>query len=153
MQSSFIIKSEGLWYVIPIEYRAQPSRMTPILDEFWARQDAADVIVNTCGSGVKMAFQNIPKQGGSKFGSISGWYDGDEFDHSPEWSNSPVAPNKSKMVAMNYYNGPKKSECFFDTLDLAIAVVKTIYIYTWDGEKWGYQKTESKFKRTNPWRR
>lgn len=152
MQAYFVIKSSDLWYAIPLEFRAQPTRIMPILESDWTRQDAADVIVNTCGSGVKMVFQNLPKQDGSRFGGMSGWHDGDQFDHSPDWSNSPINPMSSKMVSTKYWDGQVKSTNSFETKELASSSVNCVYLYIWDGTTWTHQKTENRFKKTNTWK-
>ncbi len=154
MQASLIIKSNSRWYSVPVEFRALPSRMLPILVEFWSRQDAADVIVNTCGSGIKMVFQNLPKPADAVNFSMSGWYDGEQFDHSPDWSNTPVAPDKSKMVANNYFNGPIRVEELFDDKEQALKSTKSVHLYIWDGENWSYQQNAvNPFARKNPWKR
>lgn len=154
MQACFIMKSDDKWHLISVEFKALPNRMMPILSEFWSRRDAVGVIINTCGNGVKMVFQNCIKPESSVNFAMSGWYDGDQFDHSPDWSNSPVAPDKSKMVAIDYYNGPVKNEKSFDTKEQAIQAATGIHIYIWDGESWLYQRsTPDQFKRTNPWKR
>lgn len=154
MQASLIIKSNSRWYSVPVEFRALPDRMLPILEEFWSRQDAADVIVNTCGSGIKMAFQNLPKPIDASIFSMSGWYDGDQFDHSPDWSNTPVAPDKSKMVANDYFHGPIAVKESFDDKEQVLKSTNSTHLYIWDGESWSHQQnTVNPFARKNPWKR
>jgi len=157
MPAEMIIKSEGSWHKIFIEYRGNPNHVFPLLEKDWTSQEAVDLILDTCGKGVKMVFANRGKDGTKPAKSVStNWYDGENFDHSPSWSNSPINPLSSKMVGNDYFNGPHGRETIknsYKTLEEAIDKASCKHVYTWNGVKWEHVKTVSKQKRVNPWRK
>ena len=103
-----------------------------------------------------MAFFNRGKESGTTFQAWStGWHDGEYFDHSPSWSNSPVDPSRSKMVATAYNHGPHpRPTVSYATAEEAEKGNSKPHVYTWDGTSWTYHRhSPPGFKRGNVWSR
>jgi hypothetical protein len=145
------------WYLYPISFKSFPSHVLPRLEEGWTKQDSIEVILNTCGKGVKMVFMKTPPEPGSSFETCSswGWHDGDNFDHSPEWSHSPEHPDRHKVVAEDYYKGPHpRPKKYYESEEAAIASSTKPHLYVWNGEKWRYHNNKKPAaRRGNIWGR
>jgi hypothetical protein len=158
MPGYLLIKSKEKWWPICIQFKAYEEQVLPILQEDWYTQEAADQLVRLSGNGIKMMFKNRGKKDATGVfanTNINGWNDGEQFDHSPADTCSPINPNSSKAVTLNYY---KNTPCttHYPTKQEAIdEKCHTRHVYIWDGEKWEYYVNEAKkgsIRRNNVWR-
>ena len=163
---TLIIKSKGKWHNVRIDFRAQLSYVTPILEKYWSTQEAADRILETCGRGIKMVFERVPKEQipeGTAFAAwlereddMGAWHNGEQFDHSPNDCLSPIVPKMSKMVLNKYNLGPSPVLNGYDSIDDAKIATNQPFLYIWDGEKWTGEKSKPVTRKTGqgtPWSR